>query len=559
MNIGKKKCLFLLFLLFLICLCGFWVSSSNVYAEEDKSKKDFYFSYSDVFIGEDNESYLCFNLIKNNTNNLTYGGTYRYYFDFYRYNANGTSTKLASCGKRKYGSSADEKVVGYYYYPDEFNKSFVSFYKRVNGNLVKTTNPIDFGSDNSILVVFKCDPSVEYELIFAYCFANNNSNTSLDIRYSEKVSYTSLIKNKVDDNGYSSVSDMADSEYFYLSDVEPSYQKTFFKDFWSSLYDDSLLRIVNVQYLENIPNTPFAFLKTAYNVTLHYYNNGFSDEELRTALNLPTLKVLSSNFGRYVYDSETGTVRLLYLNSVWLRTKTVDGGGHYTDYFLDLNTNFKDFYSDFVSTGILNGEQSEYCLNKCISDYQRQIDNYRERNNVNINSETIYGYFGGAIIPESYSLNKLMSDIFDVPTGISGVVDCFHSKVTLSSTSYNQLLTEYGYGWISRIWDGIFSSAVSSSNANFYVFYGDNSTDRSVISETGSSDFDNDRSVIGNGVQSIISSIMGIFGNSVFSKILAILFFIVLIPLIIKFYRIIFPKKNNRQQESDNKKRKKKG
>ena len=301
---------------------------------------------------------------------------------------------------------------------------------------------------------------------------------------------------------------------------------------------------ITINYLESLDNLPFAIEKQAI-VTVPVINDDINIDDVNDFLystGKPVIetKCLSSNLYDIVYNADTGEYDTYYLKNVWLRTITTDG--NYYDYFLDINSSFYEFYQPLVNTGVMTQELFEYFYSTKILNRFPALSGYT--------TDQLHGYFGFAVIPETLTLNTLFAEVLDVDQTRSGIIEYFTYSDKISYESHKALLSDYNYSWLSKAWDGL-SGFVSGGNwdADYYVLYTD--SDDGYIGQGGQTDAEDPDSVIeGEVVQPILSGLQefwdSLTGNS-FMKVLMIILglvvVVVIVNLLIKLYRLLFPSK----------------
>ena len=115
---------------------------------------------------------------------------------------------------------------------------------------------------------------------------------------------------------------------------------------------------------------------------------------------------------------------------------------------------------------------------KIYSDYTKELAGYTP--------ETIYGYFGFAIIPKSYSINTLWKEFFDTETSKSGAVYAMDYGVDLSHSAYDKLLKDYNYAFLGRIWNDVWNVATTGAeDATCYILYAKPGTKTAFVAENG--------------------------------------------------------------------------
>lgn len=259
---------------------------------------------------------------------------------------------------------------------------------------------------------------------------------------------------------------------------------------------------VRIKYLTEIEGTPYATHNYAY-VDVPVWAETIHISDVETALGLSLNKCLDSNASCFqkTTDTDGDVYQLYYLKNVWLRTATVDG--NYFDYFLDINDSYKDVYRPYVNAGILTNDIYEWIYSTQIINKFPELQNYR--------FNEIYGYFGLVVVPETYTLNSSLKTFFDINTSKIGVISNFVFERSLSYEGYQQLLNDYNYGFLSKLWSNV-AGFVSGQerNATYYLIYSEPGTEKALIGEGGQTDQENPGSVVEN---EIIKPVGGVVGN----------------------------------------------
>ena len=278
---------------------------------------------------------------------------------------------------------------------------------------------------------------------------------------------------------------------------------------------------IRVKYLKEIEGTPFAAPVYRYvevpvlrkSVTENgetTIRNIITVPDVEDALGVSLSQCLYSYSYYFEYDSINDIYVLHYLNEIWLRAFTVDG--NYVDRFLDINLSFMEKFNPLVEGNVMSEGMYEWFFSQTLHDYPA-LTEFLDDNNMPITYNTLYGYFGLIVIPESFSFNSIFADIFDVNASSSGELRAFSYNNQLSDSAYEKLLREYNYGFLARVWaelEGLVQGVERS--ATFYVFYSKQPGTRlQFIGEGGQEDFDDDSSVIDKGLEPAFEFMEGVF------------------------------------------------
>lgn len=241
-----------------------------------------------------------------------------------------------------------------------------------------------------------------------------------------------------------------------------------------NIINNTTNEIVNVSYLQQIGNTPFA-KKVTKKVTVPVVSGKIYYDDVSAALGGESLNCLGASVNGFVRDSY-GDYTAEYLSSTRVEAKTVDGNR--TDYFLKLGKTFRGFYSEIESEGAFNDGVYENMLNKIKQTYPA-VTNYTDT--------TLYGLWGYVVVPETTTLHSLFKDIFQTPTEWSGSLFDYSIKGNLSVDTYTALLNEHGYSWLETIWQTVFTGVTNgfSLPATHYLFCADPKKPEVNIGENG--------------------------------------------------------------------------
>lgn len=264
---------------------------------------------------------------------------------------------------------------------------------------------------------------------------------------------------------------------------------------------------VRIKYLTEIEGTPYATHNYAY-VNVPVLRETIYIDDVEGALGISLRKCCDSN--AYCFQKTTDTdgelYQLYYLKNVWLRSATVDG--NYFDYFLDINDSYKEVYRPYVDAEILTNDIYEWIFSTQMINKFPALQNYR--------FNEIYGYFGLVVVPETYTLNSALKTMFDVETSKIGVISNFVFERTLSYEGYQELLSNYNYGFLSKLWSNV-AGFVSGQerNATYYVIYSEPGTENALIGEGGQTDAENPGSVIDNEIIKPVGKVISNAWNGV--------------------------------------------
>lgn len=260
---------------------------------------------------------------------------------------------------------------------------------------------------------------------------------------------------------------------------------------------DGAYETVQVWYLDRIGNTPFAQAKTAY-VEVPVINQVIKPADVATSLGVSTLAVMQSYCEGFEYDEADNIYRAKYLKSVWLSAKAADG--HNTNYFLDCNLSYKDYYRKMVDDEIFDDDVYEWMLNRIYEKFPETLE---------VTADNLYGYFGYVVIPKSATFSEMLFEMFDGgQSHFEGTVDQFYKESLLAWESYNKLLTEYEYTWLEKGWNAVAGFVQGSKyEAYNYFFYVDSGITESFIANNGATSIYDNMSHFGTSTKEAIDDI----------------------------------------------------
>lgn len=281
---------------------------------------------------------------------------------------------------------------------------------------------------------------------------------------------------------------------------------------------------VSISYLVQIPGTPFASKKTqTATVTMQEDNDTLPKDEAASALGVKSFDCLESYCGGFV-KGENGSYVANYFNNVWLKARTVDGNDY--NYYLNINESYAEFYNHFVDAGIFDrGAYETVFSSQIYANYKEQLTGY--------SPETIYGYFGFAMIPKTYGINTLWKEFFNTKTSQAGLVSTFEYGVDLTLDAYNTLLEDYNYAFLSRVWNDALNLINSGEeDTTCYILYVEPGQKTAFVAENGAEDINDDTGTairpvakvgeligsiggaIGDGISGVASWIKGLSGKT---------------------------------------------
>lgn len=269
---------------------------------------------------------------------------------------------------------------------------------------------------------------------------------------------------------FSNMELVGDLDSEYEAGVYPDYVYNYAKNVLTKREE----KTISVTYFEQISGTPFATTKTE-SATVTAINGNVTADDIASALGKKSFDCM----GSYCSGFENSGVnyRAKFYKNVWLRARTTDGNDY--NYYLDINESYANYYNKFVNAGIFDrGAYETVFSSKIYSDYSKELAGYTP--------ETIYGYFGFAIIPKSYGINTLWKEFFDTETSKSGAVYAMDYGVDFSHSAYDKLLKDYNYAFLGRIWNDVWNVATTGEeDATCYILYAKPGTKTAFVAENG--------------------------------------------------------------------------
>ena len=315
-------------------------------------------------------------------------------------------------------------------------------------------------------------------------------------------------------------------DYHLVSDVRSYYQvleyinkagkieDEFFIDMYDYVYSvlGATEQTFTIEYLENIDKTPFA-KKVQTQITLTALQNTLklSVSDVAAALGVTNVNVLLSACQGFYRDTTDDIFKAKYYDSVYLNAKTVDGKT--MAYILDPNLSYYDYFKKMDNDGIITSDMMSYCYNETLRAYP-ELAGY--------SMQDVYGYFGYIVLPDTFTVNQAYAEIFGNELEFDGVVNMVAFKDTLTVESYNKLLKDYNYPWLSVIWNTV-AGAFTQCNATHVMLYADCSKTKAYETLNGSPEIDNGKGLLINRAPELIIDLTEDIGETT-NKLLNTLF-----------------------------------
>ena len=261
---------------------------------------------------------------------------------------------------------------------------------------------------------------------------------------------------------------------------------------------------VKVSFLENIgEKIPFA-KKVQKTVTVRMWDGAseLNSLDVAVALGKESTNALISPCEKFTYNANTGVYDGYYYPGVYLEAKTSDGNT--MQYVLNPNNSYADFYGKFVNDGIITQDLYEFLF------AERIINQYPEMQG--LTPEEVYGYWGYVLIPDTFTFNQAFAELFDTQLKFKGVVKAFDYEHSISLASYNKLLEDYDYGWLSRIWNDVWG-ILTQCNAKHLVIFADTTETRAFTNMNGSEGIGDTDGLINNGIGTTVDAVIGEVGD----------------------------------------------
>lgn len=239
-----------------------------------------------------------------------------------------------------------------------------------------------------------------------------------------------------------------------------------------SIYDKGNTQKVNIEYLVPIEGTPFA-TKKSETVEVPVINNTLELDDVYGYLNVKTLDIYDAHVKSFTYRN--GVYVADYYKSFWLKATTVEG--NQVNYFNDFNKSYQEYYYSYVENGVFDNGVYEFMFNSMLEKYPALLP-YQTA------PDKVYGLWGMAVLPETYSIDSIWKDLFSTETTKGEQVSMFSFKRQLSISEYNALLTTYEYNWLEKVWNNLGGFVEGMYSIN-YLFYAEPGTEISWIDLTG--------------------------------------------------------------------------
>ena len=261
---------------------------------------------------------------------------------------------------------------------------------------------------------------------------------------------------------------------------------------------------VTVSYLENIgENIPFA-KKVQKTVTVRMWDGAteLNSLDVAIALNQPTANALISPCEKFTLNESTSVYEGYYYPGVYLESKSPDG--NVAQYVLNPNNSYADFYGQFVDDGIITQDLYEFIF------ADRILNKYP--NMAGLTPEEVYGYFGYVMVPQTFTFDSAMAQLFDAQLKFDGVVKAFDFEHSVSRASYNKLLEDYDYGWLAKAWNNVWGTLTELTAKHLIIFADCTETD-AFANMNGSEGIGDTDGLVNNTIGSTVENVVEDVGN----------------------------------------------
>ena len=310
--------------------------------------------------------------------------------------------------------------------------------------------------------------------------------------------------------------------------------------------DDSTINVelykewkdIRLEYLINVPKTPFAELQSAkLSLPVVYYisNNervylNVDVEDFMSLFNFSTFGVLHSTLKSIDYRGEDsdGTLvfRAVYYKTYYLVAKNSDGA--FKNHYIDCNMSLEELTSEFLKSELLPAGIYEVFKNRLENEFKKYLDGRK--------IESLYGYWSYVLIPTGNVFNEFFHDTSS-ETFVSSNLYTYEFFVEYKTfENYMNLHLDYGYvpwgfSFILKVWGDLFFGK-NFGSLNAYLSYVDGGESTVLISRNGSSNLDNDLSAGLNGTVDYLESVdWGKTGGWILAVLLAVVTIIVVTKL----------------------------
>ncbi len=306
------------------------------------------------------------------------------------------------------------------------------------------------------------------------------------------------------------------------------------------------------EYLVQIPNTPFAELKSInidfpVKIKRHFSKlveldplgnilfedisktdaiiNFLTVDDLFYYYDFKTFGVLQSNLKEF--EITGSVIRAKYYESFYLCAKNADGA--FKNYYLDCNETLKDYCKPDLDAELLPNEIYEIFINDIYNKYKLEL--------VGRKVEDLYGYWGFCAIPEGNVFNEFFQTI---GTGafLSPNIHYFQFIEKINWKENGELQKEYGYTTLGRIFNFIVKIHTSTKlpTLSAFLVYVEGGDSTILISKNGSTDLDNNMGAGGNSIVDGIQSIdwSKFSPSTVLALILALAFVVLIFVVVLK-------------------------
>lgn len=314
-------------------------------------------------------------------------------------------------------------------------------------------------------------------------------------------------------------------EKFNFPTLDDACPESVFLGWYDSSEQDGVYQAylpANFEYLEQVPNTPFAELKTATFYfpclaishidtpdSLFFYNH-LPLETFFEYLNVVNFGVLQSYIKSIVTvesDLSDGlyTFRAVYYDTFYLCAKNSDGG--FKNYYLNCNQTLKEYISEDLGTSLLPQNVYDIFRNDIYLKYGQELGTR--------NIDNLYGYWSFVAIPQGNVFNEFFQAVGS-GTFLSPSVSYFQYIIHVSYNNKGELDTEFGStkfaSFLSNLSTYLFTG--KKPTASCFLIYMDGGDSTVFITQNGSTDLDNNLGAGTNGAVDGIEDALDSWGES---------------------------------------------
>lgn len=265
-------------------------------------------------------------------------------------------------------------------------------------------------------------------------------------------------------------------------------------------------KTIKLNYLRDIDGTYFSE-KVSAEITVPIIGGALGVDDVTTALGVGSLKAQNGYVKGFVANADQTEWTAQYLSSIWLKTRTSDGDGHYISMFLDLNESYGSYFKRLVGK-ITNGQGLyEYMWNGFIDEYPVLYGK---------DADKIHGFFGLIWIPKRNvltSFNEAAKSLLNLKNEEVGFIRAIRGEQAITLTEHKALMKAYNYNWMASVWDEVADFAMGEQTTAEYYFFAAKPMEYVGISQTGDASEDDDDGVLENVARDPLGSLGDALGD----------------------------------------------